>query len=119
MKKIISITFLFGLFLFANMLSAQQLTQAKMKAINSDNVAAFKKQFAPGDYSKCFTIGQESYSPLGFSSLYGSRNIINFLLDNKVDINKKCKDKTPLQLAEMGKGMETAKLLIQRGAVRN
>ena len=119
MKKIISTLFLFGMLLSAGMLSAQQLTQTKMKAINSDNVATFKKQFAPGDYNKCFTIGNESYSPLGFSSLYGSKNIIKYLLDAKVDINKKCSNKTPLDLAEMGKGEETAKYLIQRGAVRN
>ncbi|CAH0227918.1 ankyrin repeat domain-containing protein [Chryseobacterium sp. WG14] len=119
MKKIISTLFLFGISLSAGMLSAQQLSQAKMRAINSDNIAAFKKQFAPGDYNKCFTIGQEAYSPLGFSSLYGSRTLVKFLLDNKVNINKKCKDKTPLELAEIGKTEETAKLLIEHGAVKN
>ncbi|PKF74639.1 ankyrin repeat domain-containing protein [Chryseobacterium sp. PMSZPI] len=119
MKKIISITFLFGMLLLTNMLSAQQLSQEKMKAINSDDVSTFKKQFTPGDYNKCFTIGNESYSPLGFSALYGSHNIIKFLLDNKADINKKCSNKSPLQLSQLRKGDETAQLLIQRGAVRN
>ncbi|CAM2871990.1 hypothetical protein DRF59_11640 [Chryseobacterium flavum] len=119
MKKIISTTFLFGMLLSAGMFSAQQLSQAKMKAINSDNITTFKKQFAPGDYNKCFTIGQESYTPLGFSALYGSNTIIKFLLNSKVNINKKCKDKTPLELAETGKREETAQLLIQHGATRN
>ncbi|MCJ7933485.1 MAG: ankyrin repeat domain-containing protein [Chryseobacterium sp.] len=119
MKKIISTTFLFGMLLSAGMFSAQQLSQAKMKAINSDNVAAFKKQFAPGDYNKCFTIGQEAYTPLGFSALYGSNTIVKFLLDSKVNVNKKCKEKTPLELAEIGKREETAQLLTQHGAIKN
>lgn len=119
MKKITSTIFLFGFLASANMLSAQKMTQEKMKSIHSNDVATFKKQFAPGDYNKCFTIGNESYSPLGFSALSGKTTIVKFLLDNKADINKKCQNETPLELAETSKSKETAKLLIERGASRD
>ncbi|AZA78160.1 ankyrin repeat domain-containing protein [Chryseobacterium sp. G0186] len=119
MKKIISTLFLFGMLVSANMLSAQKMTQNKMKAIHSDDISTFKKQFIPGDYNKCFTIGNESFSPLGFSALSGKNTIVAFLLDNKVNVNKKCQNQTPLELAEEGKNTETAKLLLARGATRN
>lgn len=120
MKKITFTIFLFGILASANMLSAQKMmTQEKMKSIHSNDVATFKKQFAPGDYNKCFTIGNESYSPLGFSALSGKTTIVKFLLDSKADINKKCQNETPLELAETSKSKETAKLLIERGATRD
>ncbi|REC47017.1 ankyrin repeat domain-containing protein [Chryseobacterium pennipullorum] len=119
MKKITSTIFLFGILASANMLSAQKLTQEKMKAIYSNDVATFKKQFAPGDYNKCFTLGNELYTPLGFSALSGKNTIITYLLDNKVDINKKCQNITPLELAEEGKTPKTIQLLIERGAKRD
>ncbi|GEJ47009.1 hypothetical protein CRS_36170 [Chryseobacterium sp. ON_d1] len=106
--------------LTAGMLSAQELTQEKMKAIYSDDVATFKKQFTPGDYNKCFTIGNQSYSPLGFSITSDRRNIIRFLLDNKANVNKKCQNRTPLEVADDTKGSEEVKkILIERGGNRN
>lgn len=119
MKKIISTIFLFGILASANMLSAQKMTQDKMKSIHSDDIATFKKQFAPGDYNKCFMVGNESFSPLGFSALAGKNTIIAFLLDNKANVNKKCQNQTPLELADTGKNPETIKLLIARGGNRN
>ncbi|NIF03855.1 ankyrin repeat domain-containing protein [Chryseobacterium sp. Tr-659] len=119
MKKIISTTFLLGMLLSAGTFSAQKLTQEKMKAIYSDDVATFKKQFIQGDYNKCFVLGANSYSPLGFSVLSGKNNIVNFLLDNKANINKKCQNRSPLEIAESTKRDETAKLLIERGAKRD
>ncbi|AZA80882.1 hypothetical protein C1637_11265 [Chryseobacterium lactis] len=118
MKKITSTIFLFGILASANMLSAQKLTQEKMKAIYTDDIATFKKHFAPGDYNKCFTLGTEQFSPLGFSVLGGKTKIINFLLDNKANINKKCTG-TPLQIAKDAKRVEVAQLLTERGATSN
>lgn len=115
MKKIISTLFLFGMLASANMMSAQKMTQDKMKAIHTDDISVFKKQFTPGDYNKCFMIGKESFSPLGFSALSGKNIIIAFLLDNKANVNKKCQNQTPLELAEQGKNPETIKLLLARG----
>lgn len=119
MKKIISTTFLIAISVSANMLSAQTLSKVQMQAIQSDNVTTFKKQFLKGDYNKCFGLKEDYFSPLGFSALYGKNNIIKFLLDSKVDVNKECGGKTPIALAELGKKEETKQLLIQRGAVKN
>ncbi|WP_223601476.1 hypothetical protein [Chryseobacterium sp. GVT01B] len=120
MKKIISTTFLFGMLLSGGMFSAQKMTQEKMKAIYSDDVATFKKQFAPGDYNKCFLVGNIAYSPLGFSVMSDRKNIINFLLDNKANVNKKCQNKTPLEVADDTKGTEEIKkILTEKGGNRN
>ncbi|WP_300686572.1 ankyrin repeat domain-containing protein [Chryseobacterium sp.] len=119
MKKIISTTFLFGALLCANMFSAQKMTQEKMKAIYTDDITQFKKQFTPGDYNKCFTIGNESFTPLGFSTLSTKKTIVKFLLDSKVNINKKCQNQTPLEIAESSKNVEIAQYLIERGAKRD
>lgn len=119
MKKIISTTFLFGMLLSANLFSAQQLSQNQMKAVYSDDIATFKKHFSKESFNKCFPIKKDAYSPLGFSSLYGSNTLVQFLLDNKADINKKCNNKSPVELALLGKNEETAKLLIKNGAVKN
>jgi hypothetical protein len=120
MKKIISTTFLFGMLLSGSMLSAQKMTQEKMKAIYSDDVTTFKKQFAPGDYNKCFLVGDILYSPLGFSVMSDRKNIINFLLDSKANVNKKCQNKTPLEVADETKGSEEVKrILIAKGGNRD
>ncbi|PIF47632.1 ankyrin repeat protein [Chryseobacterium sp. 52] len=119
MKKIISTAFLLIISVSANMFSAQSLSKKQMQAIQSDNVVTFKKNFAKGDYNKCFDLKDETFSALGFSSLYGRNKIITFLLDNKADINKACNGKTPLALAEAGNKEETIQLLLQKGAVRN
>ncbi len=119
MKKIISTTFLLGMLLSASMLSAQKLTQEKMKAIYSDNVATFKKQFTQGDYNKCFILGDTSYSPLTFSAQAGKMNIVKFLVDNKVNVNKKCQNRTPLEVLESSKRTEIIQFLIERGAKRD
>ena len=119
MKKITSPIFLFGILASTNMLSAQIMTQEKMKAIHTDDVAIFKKHFAPGDYNKCFAVGSASYSPLGFSASAGKNNIIKFLLDNKAQINKKCQNMTPFEIAESGKNQKTKDLLLSRGGNRD
>lgn len=119
MKKIISTFFVLGISLAANMLSAQELSTPQMKAIYTDNIDVFKKQFAKADYNKCFVLKTDAFSPLGFSAMYGKNEIVKYLLDNKADINKPCNEKTPLDLAELGERKETAKLLLEKGAVRN
>lgn len=119
MKKIISTAFLLVISASANMLSAQTLSKAQMQSIQSDNVASFKKNFTKADYNKCFPLKDETFSALGFSSLYGRNNIVKFLLDNQADINKECNGKTPLALAKLGNKEETVQLLIQKGAVNN
>ncbi len=116
MKKIISTTFLLVISVSANMLSAQSLSKKQMQAIQSDDVATFKKNFSKADYNKCFPLKNETFSALGFSSLYGRNNIIKFLLDNQADVNKECNGKTPLALAKLGNKEQTQQLLIQKGA---
>ncbi len=119
MKKIISTVFILVISVSANMLSAQTLSKAQMQAIQSDNVASFKKNFQKADYDKCFPLKDETFSALGFSSLYGRNNIVQFLIENKADVNKACNGKTPLALAKLGKKEQTVQLLLQKGAANN
>ncbi|PQA92364.1 hypothetical protein B0A69_15060 [Chryseobacterium shigense] len=119
MKKIISTVSILVISVSANMLSAQTLSKAQMQAIQSDNVASFKKNFQKADYDKCFPLKDETFSALGFSSLYGRNTIVQFLIDNKVDVNKACNGKTPLALAKLGKKEQTVQLLLQKGAANN
>ncbi|MGC5743255.1 ankyrin repeat domain-containing protein [Chryseobacterium sp. NFX27] len=119
MKKIISTAFLLVISGSASMLSAQTLSKKQMQAIQSDNIASFKKNFSKSDYNKCFPLKDETFSALGFSSLYGRNNIVKFLLDNQADINKECNGKTPLALAKLGNKEQTVQLLIQKGAANN
>ncbi|MDP9961310.1 ankyrin repeat domain-containing protein [Chryseobacterium lathyri] len=119
MKKIISTAFLLVISVSANMLSAQSFSKKQMQAIQSDDVASFKKNFSKADYNKCFPLKDETFSALGFSSLYGRNNIVKFLLDNQADINKECNGKTPLALAKLGNKEQTVQLLIQKGAANN
>jgi ankyrin repeat protein len=119
MKKIISTAFLLVISVSANMISAQSLSKTQMQAIQSDNVTSFKKNFAKADYNKCFALKDETFSALGFSSLYGKNNIVKFLLDNQADVNKECNGKTPIALAKLGKKEQTVQLLIQKGATNN
>lgn len=119
MKKIISTIFLFGILVSANTLSAQKMTQQRMKAINTDDVTIFKKHFTPADYNKCLVIEVKSYSPLGFAVTAGKKNIITFLLNNKADMNKTCDGMTPLEIAESGKDESIKQLLLERSGKRN
>ncbi|MBB4807576.1 ankyrin repeat protein [Chryseobacterium defluvii] len=118
MKKIISTTLIFGISIFANMLFAQQMTKEQRKAIQSDNIAEFKKQFAAADYNKCFEVKTDSYSPLAYSSMFGKKSIVEFLISNKADINKNCGSQTPLALAEKFGRNDVAKLLTKKGAAK-
>ncbi|WP_157859467.1 ankyrin repeat domain-containing protein [Chryseobacterium angstadtii] len=119
MKKIISTTFLLAISVTFNMLSAQELSKKQMQAIQSDDIALFKKSFVKGDYNKCFALKDETFSALGFSSLYGRNNIVKFLLDNQAEVNKACSGKTALAWAKLGNKEQTAQLLIQKGATNN
>ncbi|RKT00909.1 ankyrin repeat protein [Chryseobacterium defluvii] len=119
MKKIIFTFLIFGVSVFTSMMSAQQLTKEQRKAIQTDNVAVFKKQFAKEDYNKCFQVKTDSYSPLSYSVLNDKKNIVNFLIDQKADVNKNCGNLTPLAVAEQYQRADIAKLLTKKGAVKN
>lgn len=116
MKKIISTFLIFGISLFTSMLSAQQLTKEQRVAIQSDDITAFQKQFAKEDYNKCFQVKTESYSPLSYSVLNGKKNLVNFLISQKADVNKSCGNLTPLAVAEQYQRADLAKLLAKKGA---
>ncbi|ROH96724.1 ankyrin repeat domain-containing protein [Chryseobacterium daecheongense] len=119
MKKIIFTFLIFGISVFTSMLSAQQLTKEQRKAIQTDNIAVFKKQFAKDDYNKCFQVKTESFSPLAYSVMNDKKNIVNFLIDQKVDVNKNCGNMTPLAVAEQYQRTDLAKLLTKKGALKN
>lgn len=67
MKKIISTTFVFLGFLFANLVSAQEISKQQMLVFQSDNVDSFKAAFSKDNYNKCFAIKENSYSLLSLS----------------------------------------------------
>lgn len=116
MKKIISTTLVFGIFLLANALFAQEISKDQMKAFQSDNVAAFKKAFSKSDYNKCFTVKETSYTLLSYSVKYERKNVFNDLLSNGADVNKACDNQTPLMVAARYGKADLAKALLKKGA---
>ncbi|MCW3160259.1 ankyrin repeat domain-containing protein [Chryseobacterium oryctis] len=119
MKKIISTTLVFGFFLFANSLFAQEISKEQMLAFQSDKVESFKTAFSKEDYDKCFAVKENSYSLLSYSIKYERKNIFNHLLNSGVDINKSCDNQTPLMVAARYGKVELGKALIKKGANKN
>jgi len=119
MKKIISTTFIFLGFLFANLVSAQEISKQQMAIFQTDNVDSFKATFPKDDYNKCFTIKENSYSLLSLSIKHDKKNILDYLLTNEVDLNKACGNQTPLMVAARYGKSDFAKLLLKKGANKN
>jgi ankyrin repeat protein len=116
MKKIISTILVFGIAVATNMLSAQEMTKEQGQAFQTDNIETFKKFFPKEDYNKCFAVKKDSYTLLAYSVLYERKNILNYLISNKVDVNKACNNQTPLSIAEMYDKANMKKILIEKGA---
>ncbi len=119
MKKIISTTFVFLGLLFANLVSAQEISKQQMIAFQSDNVDTFKAAFPKDNYNKCFAIKESSYSLLSLSVKHDKKNILEYLLSNEADLNKECGNQTPLMVAARYGKLDFAKLLLKKGADKN
>jgi ankyrin repeat protein len=116
MKKIITTTLLFGLSIFANGLFAQEMSSEQLKTFQTDNVENIKKVFNADDFTKCFQVKGKSYDLFSLSIKFDRKNVFNYFLDNKVDVNKSCSDVTPLMYAAISGQMDTAKMLLKYGA---
>ncbi|CAA7194843.1 ankyrin repeat domain-containing protein [Chryseobacterium potabilaquae] len=116
MKKIISTILVFGIVAFTNMVFAQQMTKDQRRAFQTDNIETFKKYFSTEDYNKCFSVKTDSYSLLTYSIFYDKKNIFNYLIENQVDVNKKCGTLTPLKIAQNNNRTEMMKTLVKKGA---
>ncbi|RNA63584.1 hypothetical protein D1631_17510 [Chryseobacterium nematophagum] len=116
MKKMISTILVFGMISLTNMLSAQQMTKDQRRAFQTDNIETFKKYFSTEDYDKCFSVKTDSYSLLAYSIFYDKKNIFNHLIENQVDVNKKCGTLTPLKIAQNNNRTEMVKALVKKGA---
>lgn len=119
MKKIITTTLLFGLSLFANGLLAQEMSADQLKTFQTDNVENVQKAFKADDFTKCFQVKGKSYDLFSLSIKLDKKNLFNYFLDNKVDVNKSCSDMTPLMYAAISGQMDTAKLLLKHGAQKD
>jgi len=116
MKKIITTTLLFGLSIFANGLFAQEMSSEQLKTFQTDNVENIQKVFKADDFTKCFQVKGKSYDLFSLSIKLDRKNVFNYFLDNKVDVNKSCSDITPLMHAAISGQMDTAKMLLKYGA---
>ncbi|KIC64200.1 ankyrin repeat domain-containing protein [Chryseobacterium taiwanense] len=116
MKKIISTTFVFLGFLFANLFSAQEISKQQMLVFQSDNVDTFKAAFPKDDYNKCLALKENSFSLLSLSIKHDKKNIFNYLVSNEADLNKACDNQTPLMVAARYGKSDFAKELIKKGA---
>lgn len=116
MKKIITTTLLFGIAIFGNSLFAQELSNEKMKVFQTDKIEDIKKVFKKEDFIKCFDIKGVSYNMFSLSARYERVNVINYLLANKISVNKSCSDVTPLMYAAMYGYTDTVKLFLKNGA---
>ncbi|WBV61910.1 ankyrin repeat domain-containing protein [Chryseobacterium camelliae] len=119
MKKIITTTLLFGLSLFANGLLAQEMSADQLKTFQTDNVENVQKVFKADDFTKCFQVKGKSYDLFSLSIKLDKKNLFNYFLDNKVDVNKSCSDMTPLMYAAISGQMDIAKLLLKHGAQKD
>ncbi|WP_419869736.1 ankyrin repeat domain-containing protein [Chryseobacterium sp. CT-SW4] len=119
MKKIISASFILGISIFADLLSAQEITKDQMKAFQSDNVDVFKSAFSKNDFNKCLTVKENSYNLLAYSVKYERKNVFNYLLSNNVNVNQICDNQSPLMVAARYGKADMAKTLIQKGADKN
>lgn len=119
MKKIISTTLVFGIFLLTSFLFGQEMSKEQRKAFQTDNIDVFKAAFSKADYNKCFGIKEESYTLLSFSVKHDRKNIFNYLLANNADVNKACNNQTPLMIAGMYGNANMAKTLLKKGADKN
>ncbi len=119
MKKIISTTFVFLGFLFANLFSAQEISKEQMIAFQSDKVDTFKAAFPKDNYNKCLSIKENSYSLLSLSVKHDKKNILDYLLNNEADLNKVCDNQTPLMVAARYGKSDFAKVLLKKGADKN
>lgn len=119
MKKIITTTLLFGLSIFANGLFAQEMSADQLKTFQTDNVENVQKVFKADDFTKCFQVKGKSYDLFSLSIKLDKKNLFNYFLDNKADVNKSCNDMTPLMYAAISGQMDTAKLLLKHGAQKD
>lgn len=116
MKKIITTSLLFGIAIFSNGLFAQELSGEKTRIFQTDKIEDIKKVFKKDELTKCFDIKQVPYNLLSLSARYERVNLINYLFENNVDVNKSCSDTTPLMYAAMYGYTDTVKLFLKKGA---
>ncbi|MBW7675797.1 ankyrin repeat domain-containing protein [Chryseobacterium chendengshani] len=119
MKKIIITSVILGFSAFANLIFAQQVTGVQRQAIQSDNIQKFKAAFTKADYDKCLSVKDASYTMLSYSALNNKKNISEFLISNKADVNKACDGVTPLMNAAMFGQTAMVKMLLAKGADKN
>lgn len=119
MRKIITATLILGLSVFANVLFAQEISANQLKAFQTDNLENIKKVFTESDFTKCFQVKGKSYDLFALSVKYEKKNVFNYFLANKVDVNKSCNDITPLMYAAITGNMDNAKMLIKYGAKKD
>lgn len=94
----------------------ENLNEGQLKALKTDDIALFKEHFSPEQYNHCFTIKDGLYSPLLASIKMDKKNIFNFLMQQKLDLDKICDDKSPLMYAAKYGKLAFAKDLIAHGA---
>lgn len=116
MKRILTTTFIFGIFVFSNILFAQEVSKEQRRVFQTDNLEAFKKVFKKDDLNKCLSMKENSYDLLALSVKYEKKNIFNFMLANSTDINRVCNNQSPLMVAARYGKLDMAKSLLKKGA---
>lgn len=116
MKKIIPVILLMAISVFANGLSAQEISKDQMRIFQTDHLQNFKKAFKKEDYNKCFVIKENSYDLLSLSIKHQRKNNFDFLLNNTTDINRLCNNASPLMIAAKYGRAEMIKELVKKGA---
>lgn len=119
MKNIVYTVLVLGISVFTNVLHAQEVSTPQKIAFESDNIENFKKAFSKSDYDKCLLVKNQEYTMLSYSVRQAKKNVFNFLLNNKSDVNKACNGFTPLMSAAMFGNLEMAKILLKKGADKN
>lgn len=113
MKTILAIFTIFC----TTFITAQTIKENDLKyALSSDNVENFQKLVTPKTKTDCFKIGNSSYSLLALTIKTGAKNCFDYLLTQKIDVEKACAGKTPLMYAVKYNNLNMVKALIKAGA---
>lgn len=96
----------------------QKLSNNLKAAIKADDIEAVLTEIKNEKLTlnDCFLIEDDTYSLLAICIRMEKTKLFNALIANKTDLNKICKDKSPLMYASKYGQLEMAKALVKAGA---
>lgn len=110
--------FLTFLFLISSFCHSQNISESVKLNIETENIEELIKELQLQNYSlnECFKLKEKPYSLLAIAIKLEKHKLFDFLVEQKVDINKICEDKSPLMYAVKYGNITFVKKLVIAGA---